>query len=163
MPKLYSYTSENIDELELAYKQSRNAKIAHRIQIVLLRARGFKMNQVTSITHAGSTTVSRLTRTYFRDGISALLDTNYKPNHRYMSFDEETTFLKRFEDLADKGQIITIKAMHVAYQEEVGRSSSRRAFYTLLKRHEWRKVMPRPHHPKQAGASEQEARKKLTL
>ncbi len=50
------------------------------------------------------------------------------------------------------GQFVTIAEMHEAYQIKIGKETTREGFYALLKRHGWRKVTPRPEHPKKADA-----------
>lgn len=50
------------------------------------------------------------------------------------------------------GEFVTVSTLFEAYQEKVGRKTTREGFYALLKRHGWRKVSPRPQHPKKADA-----------
>ncbi len=47
---------------------------------------------------------------------------------------------------------MTINEIHEAYQIKIGKRTTREGFYALLKRHGWRKVTPRPEHPKKADA-----------
>ena len=49
------------------------------------------------------------------------------------------------------------------YEDKVDHKISSGQIYRVLKRHEWRKVMPRARHPKSAGPEAIEASKKLTL
>lgn len=79
-----------------------------------------------------------------------------------MSFEEEEAFLKQFEEKAEKGQIITAKEIEKAYIEKVGHSIGSGQIYYLLKRHGFRKIMPRSKHPKKATEEAIEASKKLT-
>lgn len=48
--------------------------------------------------------------------------------------------------------MVTTTLLFEAYQEEIGQEVPRQTFYALLKRHGWRKVMPRPEHPQKADA-----------
>lgn len=48
---------------------------------------------------------------------------------------------------------MTINSLYEAYQKRVGHPTAKEGFYALLKRHGWRKVTPRPEHPKKAGAN----------
>ena len=47
-----------------------------------------------------------------------------------------------------------------AYEEKIGKKVSLVMIYLLLKRHNWRKVMPRSKHPKKADEQAIEAYKK---
>lgn len=158
MPKTYTYTQEQLSELESTYNKTRN----RRVQIVMMRAQGISVPQVMAATKCGSTMITLVTKKYLEEGIESLLTTKYTSHNRYLSFDEETEFLAQFLEKADLGQIITVKEMHQAYQDRLGKKTAITSFYYLLKRHGWRKLMPRPHHPKQADAETIEASKKLT-
>ena len=55
---------------------------------------------------------------------------------------------------------IEVKEIHLAFQEAVGHPVTLSAIYYLLKKHEWRKIMPRSRHPKKASPEAIEAYKK---
>ncbi|MDD7306221.1 MAG: winged helix-turn-helix domain-containing protein [Peptoniphilaceae bacterium] len=78
-----------------------------------------------------------------------------------MSFEEEEEFLKQFEEKAEKEQIITVKVIEKAYIEKVGHSIGGSQIYYVLKRHGFRKIMPRSRHPKKASDEVIETSKKL--
>ncbi|WP_273497438.1 winged helix-turn-helix domain-containing protein [Peptoniphilus rhinitidis] len=79
-----------------------------------------------------------------------------------MSFEEEEEFLKQFEEKAEKGQIITAKEIEKAYIERVGHPIGGSQIYYVLKRHNFRKIMPRSKHPKKASEEVIKISKKLT-
>jgi len=54
---------------------------------------------------------------------------------------------------------INVLRIHKAYEEALGRCVPPSTVYRMLDRHKWRKVMPRPKHPK-SKPEEQEAYKK---
>ena len=66
--------------------------------------------------------------------------------------EEEEDFLKEQVSSSLNGEFITVNSLFKAYQERVGHKTTREGFYALLKRHGWRKVSPRPQHPKKADA-----------
>lgn len=77
----------------------------------------------------------------------------------YLSIDQERTFLAPFVKRAETGELVTIREIYRAFEAQVGTPVAESTIYRLLARHEWRKVMPRPKHPKAEPAS-QEAFKK---
>jgi len=77
----------------------------------------------------------------------------------YLTFDEEVNFLKSFEDKASSGQIGTALEIKTAYENIVGHEVHKTTIYRMLKRHGWRKVMPRPFHV-DSKKDEQESFKK---
>ncbi len=93
---------------------------------------------------------------YNRQGVEAI-ETPGKGGRRrgYMSLTEEKNFLTQFMDSALTGIITTVTKIKLAYEAKIGRQVERTMIYRLLKRHGWRKVMPRSHHP-DADFEEQE-------
>ena len=69
-------------------------------------------------------------------------------NRRNLSIDEEKKLLSYFEEKANKGQLITVKEIEQEYIKLVEHSIGTGQIYKVLKRHNWRKVMPRSKHPK---------------
>ena len=79
-----------------------------------------------------------------------------------MSYEEEAALLKLFAKKAEAGQMVEISEITAAYQEAVGHSVGTAQIYYVLRRHKWRKVMPRSQHPKKASEEVIETSKKLT-
>lgn len=76
-----------------------------------------------------------------------------------LSIDEEKEILKRFEKDAEKGVIIVAKAIKQRMEGMLGRTVSDDYIYDLLHRHGWRKVAPRPKHPKSEPEVQEEFKK----
>ena len=108
--------------------------------------------------HTGATkrTVHQVISDYNRNGVEAL-ETSGKGGRRrgYLSLAEEKKFLTQFMDSAKQGLITTITKIKLAYEAQIGQSVHKTTIYRLLTRHDWRKVMPRSHHP-QTNFDEQE-------
>ena len=92
-------------------------------------------------------TVRNLISIYNRYG-SKGLETPGKRGRKnyYLSFEEEVKFLKSYEVKASSGQIATALEIKKAYEKKVGHKVHKTTVYRMLKRHGWRKVMPRPFH-----------------
>ena len=78
-----------------------------------------------------------------------------------MSVEEEADILQPFYARAEKGEIIEVSEIKKAYQEKVDHKISSSQIYYVLRRHGWRKIMPRSKHPKKATPEAIEASKKL--
>lgn len=76
-------------------------------------------------------------------------------HHEYMTMEEEKQFLEALLERAKRGELVTIKQIKRDYEKKMGHKVNEVTIYRLLKRHRWRKVMPRPYHPK-ANKQEQE-------
>lgn len=66
----------------------------------------------------------------------------------YLSLEEEETFLRRFQRRAAEGKLLTAKQLHAQLVERTGRKLTVDYVYGLLHRHGWRKLGPRPRHPR---------------
>jgi transposase len=66
----------------------------------------------------------------------------------YMSMEEERQFLSRFLDRASQGGAINAGDIKLAFEALVGHKVAKTTIYRMLDRHGWRKIMPRPSHPK---------------
>jgi hypothetical protein len=80
-----------------------------------------------------------------------------------MSNAQEEAILKEFNETAQLGRIITPSEIKKRYDEVLGRETKPTFIYAVLKRHGWRKVMPRSKHPNKASDEVIEASKKLTV
>jgi len=81
--------------------------------------------------------------------------------HENLTREEEKTFLQEYFQKAEKGEIVEVGSIKLSYEEMVGHDVPKSTVYRMLKRHGWRKLAPRPHHPKIDHAS-QEAFKKTS-
>jgi hypothetical protein len=64
---------------------------------------------------------------------------------------QEKALLARFAKAAGAGEMLNIHDLEQAYEQAIGHgtSTSTSTVYALLARHGWRKLMPRPFHPRQ--------------
>lgn len=81
--------------------------------------------------------------------------------HSYMSEEEEELFLEPFYQLAELGELTTAKEIKLAYEARIGHEVHKTTIYDILKRHGWRKILPRGRHPK-ADSEAQETFKKTS-
>ena len=56
--------------------------------------------------------------------------------------------------------MITVREIKEAFDKRLGRDTGRVYIYMVLRRHQWRKVMPRARHPRNASEEAVEASKK---
>jgi transposase len=67
---------------------------------------------------------------------------------QYLTLEEEKEFLAPFFAQAECGEITTVRQIWQAFEQRIGHEVDDSTIYRLLHRHGWRKVMPRPRHPK---------------
>ena len=161
MAKSYEISQSQLLEIEAARKKNRNKNVERRLYVLVMRAEGKSLEEISEKTGYHISTASKLIARYMRDGISAIAENHYKGNRRNMSFEEEAAILTPFIERAKRGEMVDIKEIAAAYQKAVPHKISDTQIYYVLHRHGWRKIMPRSRHAKKASEEAIEASKKL--
>ena len=161
MAKSYEISESQLLEIETARKKNRNKNIERRLYVLVMRAEGKSLEEISEKTGYHISTASKLIARYMRDGISAIAENQYEGNRRNMSFEEEAAILAPYIERAERGEMVDIKEIAAAYQKAVPHKISDTQIYYVLHRHGWRKIMPRSRHPKKASEEAIEASKKL--
>ncbi len=79
----------------------------------------------------------------------------------YLSLEQERKLLESFYLESIAGQVSTGRGVKAVLEQEVGHAVAKSTVYRLMKRHQWRQVVPRPRHP-QGTAEKQETFKKTS-
>ncbi len=77
----------------------------------------------------------------------------------FLSWEQEQRFLEKWLPAAARGELLTAKQLHGQLQKITGRKLSLGYVYRLLRRHRWRKLGPRPRHPKAQPRAQEEFKK----
>ena len=138
-------------------------KQRQRLRMVLLREEGLAQPAIASAMGVSLSTVNRAHMAYDQGGIKALKPKPCGGRQRQnMTIAEEKTLLARFANAAGAGELLNIHDLKHAYEQAIGHATSNSTVYDLLARHGWRKLMPRPFHPKRDIAA-QDAFKKTAF
>lgn len=154
-------SEEAYQEIVEAEKKTTDKRVSKKLSILLLRFSGKSLAETAKQMNCSISTVRRLITEYHRDGLAEYMRSKYAGNHRSLRIEEENEILSSFKKKADAGQIITVQDIKRAFDERIGKDTGRGYIYMLLKRHGWRKVMPRARHPKKADDEAIKASKKL--
>lgn len=164
MAKIKQIDINQHEELKVARKNNKDKNIERRLKALILRAEGKKLEEIKESTGYSTVYISKLVSKYCTNGIGAIIENHQKGNRRNMSFEEESKILEKFEKQAQQGQMIEISEIKAEYEIKLGRKlNSKGHIYNVLKRHGWRKIMPRQKHPNKASDEAIEASKKLTF
>src|SRR5260370_32615913 len=121
-----------------------------------------KAEEIAKHCGVSKATVHQVISTYKRLGVEAGGTAGRGGRrHEYLSVEEEKRFLAPFFARARSGEIATATEVKLAFEAQVGHEVEESTIYRLLDRHGWRKLMPRPKHPK--GSKEEQERFKKTL
>ena len=157
-----TFSEEEVKAIAQARNNNRDKVVDKWLEVLELRAAGWSRAQVSEKTNFTKQYITELVGEYRRVGLAEYMRKQYKGNRRNMSVEEEAAFLEGYKKDAEAGKIIEVTAMAAAYEAKVGHSIGSDQIYRVLRRHGWRKVMPRSKHPKKASDEVIEASKKLT-
>jgi transposase len=144
-------------------KQAKEKREYQRVQCVWLRA-AMKMTPADIARALGWSLgyVKQVQARYLKEGERSLKVEPKGGRHREnLSVREEDTLLAPFFAKAERGELLVATEVKRAYEARVGHKVPKSTVYRLLDRHGWRKIAPRPFHPK-ADPLAQEAFKKTS-
>ncbi len=114
-------------------------------------------DEIARITGLAVTTVRSVHARCRHHGVSSLADQPMGARHRsHLTLDAERALLAGFFARAARGQVLIVAEIQAAVSKLVGRPERSAGIYRMLARHNWRKIAPRPQHPRgdaQARAS----------
>jgi transposase len=154
-------SQDQVKRLKKALQREKDPVVRQRIQMLLLREDGKTQPEIAELTGVSLSTVNRAHMAYDNGGVNALRPKPRGGRRREnMTLEEERTFLARFAKAAGAGELLNVHELKLAYEQEIGHPTSDSTIYNLLDRHEWRKLMPRPFHPKRNEAAQEAYKKK---
>ncbi len=155
-------TRRQIRELKTALRWKLPAAQRERIQMVLLRESGMTQPAIAAAMGVSLSTVNRAHIAFNHGGIKALKPKPIGGRQREnMTVAEERVLLARFAKAAGAGEMLNIHDFKAAYEKAIGHETSNSTVYNLLARHGWRKLMPRPFHPKRNIAAQNSFKKTI--
>jgi transposase len=121
-----------------------------------------KAEEIAKHCGVSKATVHQVISLYNRFGVRAV-ETPGKGGRRdvYLSLEEEQRFLVPFFARAETGEIATAAEIQRAFEARVGHEVDESTVYRLLHRHGWRKLLPRPTHPKASREAQEQFKKTL--
>ena len=156
-------SKSQIRKLKTALRWKIPAAQRQRIQMVLLRESGMTQPAIAAAMGVSLSTVNRAHMDFDHGGIKALKPKPIGGRQREnMTLAGEKALLACFAKAAGAGEMLNIHDLKAAYEQAIGHPTSNSTIYNLLARHGWRKLMPRPFHPKRDIAA-QEAFKKTAF
>jgi len=132
-----------------------------RIQSVWLRAAlDMPVEEIAKATGLAPASVRCYHSRYMKGGRDALLGPGRGGRrNENLCVEEESRLLRRFTDEAKRGSVLEVSAIKRAYEHAVGHGVAKSTVYRMLARHGWRKLAPRPHHPKRDVAAQRDFKK----
>ena len=151
MPRTHNISSELIDAARESVERASTADELRAAQAVLLPGfYGFTLNEAAQLIGRSRATVTRLQARF-----KALSAGGEMPGRKwggrrcsYLTLREEEEFLAGFLKEASEGGVLEVRRIKLAYEKKIGKTVAKTTIYRMLARHGWRKITPRPRHPK---------------
>src|SRR5450759_5343395 len=138
-----------VRRLKTALRWKGQPEQRHRIQMVLLRESGITQPAIAEAIGVSLSTVNRAHMAYDHGGLEALKPRPSGGRKREnMTLEDEKALLALFAKAAGAGEMSNVHDLKAAYEKAIGHETSKSTIYNLLARHGWRKLMPRPFHPR---------------
>ena len=157
-------TQISVEEYEavcLEIKNNKNKNIVRRLTVIKLLYEGCTNKYIAEKLDYSEKYITELSRTFKKQGIELFIKSKRTGNNRTVSFKDEEKILTSFTEKSEQGIIITPHEIKEELEAQSGKTMTIGNIYKILKRHNWRKVMPRSKHPKSASKEEQDSSKKL--
>lgn len=149
-------------DLEQHMEKTKNRREYMKTRAVYLcKIKKMKAKDVALAVGTSVEMVYRFNARYKKLGISGLINAPRGGRKwSFMSIEEEKQLLESIKEDALKGLVIISKIVRNKAEEYLGRPVSADYAEDLLKRHGWRKIAPRPKHPKSSKEKQEEFKKK---
>jgi len=145
-------SEEQVAEIKAAREKNRDKNAERRLHTLELYAQGMKRKEIALRAGIAYNYICPLVVKYRDGGLAAIVENRCGGNNRLLTFEEEAQLLAPFIAQAEAGHMVEPSAILRAYEAKVGRTfeNDHGRIYRVLERHDWRFVMPRSKHPKQA-------------
>ncbi len=149
MPTVISIENLSDEEIAVLQKRAKTKRDFQKVQTLALKRLNYRHDEIKTCLNVGRDNITRTLSKYRKKGPDALFeDGRGGRKHENMSEEEEKLFLKPFLKQAEKGGVLIANKIHIAYEKAVGRKIPLSTIYAMLHRNGWRKISPRPKHPK---------------
>jgi transposase len=138
------------ERLAVLLQQARSKAEYQRIQCAWMRAAlGLGAAQIATALGWQAGSVRQVQSDYLRRGEMALLNKPKGGRHRQnLTVEQEKELLCPFLQQAEAGGVLVVAPVQAAYEQALGRPVHHSVVYRALHRQGWRKIVPRPRHPK---------------
>ena len=138
---------------------TKDKNISRRLRALMLWYEGKSLKEIGKMLNVHPMSVNAMCRRYREQGLEEFARNKHESHYRLMSKEQEAEVLEQFK--VQEGKQITAKEIKAALDKAYGKETGHMYVYNVLKRHGWKKKMPRSRHPKAANQEACEASKKL--
>ena len=155
----FQITEAEYRAIQAKEAETKDKNVSRRLRALMLWHEGKSLKEIGAILNVHSQSVNAMCRRYREQGLEEYARNKHESHSRLLSKEQEAEILEQFK--GQEGKQITAKEIKAALDEAYGKETGHMYVYNVLKRHGWKKKMPRSRHPKAANEEACEASKKL--
>jgi len=150
MAKKPTFPDGTIERMQILLRQAKSTSELKRIQCIFMGAQGISSLIIAPLVAYTPEYIRLVWQQYRKQGEAFLLGERrgQARGRAHLSVEEEDGFITPFLKEAEEGGILIVSEIHKAYEEKYKKKVYSSVIYNLLHRHDWRKIAPRPFHPK---------------
>ena len=157
--KRFQITEAEYKAIKAKEAETKDKKVSRRLRALMLWYEGKSLKEIGAILNVHPMSVNQMCRRYREQGLEEYARKKHESHYRLLSKEQESEVLEQFK--GQEGKQITATEIKAALDEACGKETGHMYVYNVLKRHGWKKKMPRSRHPKAADEEACEASKKL--
>lgn len=157
-----AFPAGTVEQMQRLLKQVGTVADQRRIQAVLMRASdNLPPQRIAALTGLSVASVRIIHSRFLREGVAFLTDRPGRGGRRRTLLQPEQVerLLAKHTAAASAGQIVEAGTFKREYEALVGHKVAASSVYRLLAKAGWRKIVPRPSHPKQNPAAQADFKK----
>lgn len=159
--EMFKISEQEYEQIREAARKNKNKRVDKKLQVLMMRHENKGNEEIAARTGYNVRYITTLMGQYKQQGLEEYIRIKQTSHHRNLSVEQEAKVLASFEEKADAGHELTVSEIRQGLETKLGKETPANYVYRVLHRHGWRKVMPRPKHPKAATEEEQDSSKKL--
>lgn len=144
------FSSDTLGKIRALLKNAGSPIEIRRMQCILFReAEGMNAEKIGTLVGFSTSYVRTIWQKYKRYGEKILMGDHRGGRYRsHLTVSQEKAFLAPFLEQASRGGILIVSDIRQAYEKKIKQPVHHSVIYRLLARYGWRKITPRPSHPK---------------
>jgi transposase len=157
------FTTRQIKAIQAELKKPHTTEEFKRLQALALRAQhGMPAPEIAKVLGLHVASVWKIHARFLKHGKAVFTSRRHGGrHHENLKTEQERALLDPLREAAQKGALVTSRQVKAAYEKEVGKAVPASTVCRMLRRQGWRRLVPRPAHPK-ASAARRRAFKKTS-
>lgn len=152
-----------IEHLQKLLRSSSNNMSIKRVQCVYFKIKYDKdPEEIGEMVGYNKSYVKQVQAKYWKEGESAFyLKPRGGRRRENLTLEEEKRIVEEFRKKAENAEILEVSKIKKYYEEKVGKKVPKSTVYRMLDRQDWRKITPRPSHPKSNPEAMEKFKKRI--